>query len=115
MTRRVPFTVRVAPVCHVSFSPVRALRCAVLCRAVQVLVARIQGPESPFVQYIANLPVGVSGVPMFFPREALEAIEYPPVVEQVCSNVLCCAVVGCAVVGCVGVCPADVRRQTCIQ
>jgi hypothetical protein len=49
----------------------------------QVLVARIQGPDSPFAAYVANLPVGVSGVPMFYPREALEAIEYPPVVEQV--------------------------------
>jgi len=50
---------------------------------VQVLAARIQGPDSPFAHYIANLPIGISGVPMFFPREALEAIEYPPVVEQV--------------------------------
>lgn len=54
---------------------------------VQVLVARIQGPDSPFAAYVANLPVGVSGVPMFYPREALEAIEYPPVVEQVRTDV----------------------------
>jgi hypothetical protein len=51
--------------------------------ALQVLVQRIAGPSSHFATYISYLPVGVSGVPMFFPREALEAIEYPPVVEQV--------------------------------
>jgi cytochrome b subunit of formate dehydrogenase len=55
----------------------------------QVLVQRIAGPSSHFATYISYLPVGVSGVPMFFPREALEAIEYPPVVEQV-SVLLCC-------------------------
>jgi histone-lysine N-methyltransferase SETD3 len=33
--------------------------------------------------YIVNLPVGVTGIPMFFPREAIAAIEYPPVSEQV--------------------------------
>jgi histone-lysine N-methyltransferase SETD3 len=51
--------------------------------ALQVLVHRIAGPSSHFATYISYLPIGVSGVPMFFPREALEAIEYPPVVEQV--------------------------------
>jgi hypothetical protein len=58
--------------------------------ALQVLVQRIAGPASHFATYISYLPVGVSGVPMFFPREALEAIEYPPVVEQVrCTCLLC--------------------------
>lgn len=66
------------------------LRCGTIL-LLQVLVARIQGPDSPFAHYIANLPVGVSGVPMFFAREALEAIEYPPVVEQVRFGVLSCA------------------------
>ena len=56
----------------------------------QVLVARIQGQESPFAHYIANLPVGVAGVPMFFPRGTLEALEYPPVVEQVCAGPQSC-------------------------
>eukprot|EP00775_Hariotina_reticulata_P007813 gene7813-8010_t len=51
--------------------------------ALQVLVQRVAGAQSPFATYISQLPVGVSGVPMFFPREALEALEYPPVVEQV--------------------------------
>lgn len=57
--------------------------CCPSCLCLQVLVQRIHGPDSPFAAYIANLPVGVSGVPMFYPREALEALEYPPVVEQV--------------------------------
>jgi hypothetical protein len=62
-----------------------------LCSSLQVLVQRIAGPSSHFATYISYLPVGVSGVPMFFPREALEAIEYPPVVEQVrASAVLYC-------------------------
>ncbi|WIA31032.1 hypothetical protein OEZ86_001070 [Tetradesmus obliquus] len=51
--------------------------------ALQLLTQRIAGPGSHYATYISYLPVGVSGVPMFFPREALEAIEYPPVVEQV--------------------------------
>eukprot|EP00879_Flechtneria_rotunda_P001900 GHRR01002073.1.p1 GENE.GHRR01002073.1~~GHRR01002073.1.p1 ORF type:complete len:603 (+),score=223.44 GHRR01002073.1:581-2389(+) len=51
--------------------------------AVQVLVHRLAGANSPFATYISYLPIGVSGVPMFFCKEALEAMEYPPVVEQV--------------------------------
>ena len=49
----------------------------------QVLAHRVKGPDSPFSLYISNLPVGVSGVPMFYPREALGAIEYAPVTQQV--------------------------------
>ena len=49
----------------------------------QLLSHRLQGPESPIGTYIANLPVGITGIPMFFPREAIAAIEYPPVSEQV--------------------------------
>jgi hypothetical protein len=49
----------------------------------QLLHERLQGPDSPFAAYIANLPAGFEGVPMFFPREAIEAIDYAPVVEQV--------------------------------
>ena len=48
-----------------------------------MLAHRVKGPDSPFSLYISNLPVGVSGVPMFFPREALSAIEYAPVTQQV--------------------------------
>ena len=51
--------------------------------ASQVVAHRVQGPESPFSLYIQNLPVGVSGIPMFFDRQALRAIEYAPVTRQV--------------------------------
>ena len=49
----------------------------------QLLSNRLRGPESHFSIYISNLPVGFSGIPMFFPKEAIMAIEYPPVSEQV--------------------------------
>lgn len=49
----------------------------------QLLAHRVQGAESPLSTYITNLPVGVPGIPMFFSREAIAAIEYPPVSEQV--------------------------------
>lgn len=49
----------------------------------QLLSHRIQGPESRLGTYIVNLPRGFTGIPMFFPREAIAAIEYPPVSEQV--------------------------------
>ncbi|KIY97203.1 hypothetical protein MNEG_10760 [Monoraphidium neglectum] len=51
--------------------------------ALALLAHRAAGPSSPFAPYIAQLPRGFPGVPMFFSREALEAIDYPPVVEQV--------------------------------
>lgn len=43
----------------------------------------MQGEASLFSTYIANLPVGVPGLPMFFNGEALAALQYPPVTEQV--------------------------------
>lgn len=48
-----------------------------------MLAHRIQGADSVFSSYIQNLPVGVSGIPMFFAREPLRAIEYAPVTQQV--------------------------------
>eukprot|EP00798_Chlamydomonas_sp_ICE-L_P020881 gene20881-27724_t len=33
--------------------------------------------------YISQLPVGVTGIPMFFSGECITAIEYPPVSEQI--------------------------------
>ncbi|KAF8068228.1 SETD3 [Scenedesmus sp. PABB004] len=51
--------------------------------ALQLLAQRVAGGGSAFAPYVAQLPVGVAGVPMFFARDALEAVEYPPVVEQV--------------------------------
>mmetsp|Transcript_24988 Transcript_24988/g.54325 ORF Transcript_24988/g.54325 Transcript_24988/m.54325 type:complete len:401 (+) Transcript_24988:697-1899(+) len=49
----------------------------------QVVAHRLQGADSKFSTYVSNLPVGVSGIPMFFPGDAIAAIEYPPVSEQV--------------------------------
>lgn len=54
-----------------------------LARWPQVLAQRVRGGESRFAPYISHLPIGVAGLPMFFPREALQALEYPPVIEQV--------------------------------
>lgn len=36
-----------------------------------------------FWPYIAALPSAFPGVPLFFPREAVEALQYPPIVQQV--------------------------------
>ena len=45
----------------------------------QVLRERVLGPDSAFQPYISNLPVGVPGIPIFFPPDAIEALEqYPP-------------------------------------
>ena len=57
--------------------------CQHVSTCVQVLAHRIQGSESFFSSYIQNLPVGVSGIPMFFAREPLKAIAYAPVTQQV--------------------------------
>ena len=72
----------------------------------QLIAHRLRGPDSPLSTYITNLPVGFSGIPMFFGKEvsfrhrwpslaqptpnnyfvflqAIMAIDYPPVGEQV--------------------------------
>ena len=42
------------------------------------------GDASPYATYLANLPVGVPGIPIFFGAEAMAALQqYPPVSEQV--------------------------------
>jgi len=51
--------------------------------ALQLLAHRLQGDASPFEPYIANLPQGFPGLPMFFPPDAVQALSYPPVTEQV--------------------------------
>jgi hypothetical protein len=51
--------------------------------ALALLAQRASGGASPFAPYVSALPRGFPGVPMFFSREAIEAIDYPPVVEQV--------------------------------
>lgn len=54
-----------------------------LFRFVQLLSHRVRGADSKFSTYIKYLPIGVSGVPQFFPKAAVDMIEYPPVSEQV--------------------------------
>lgn len=54
----------------------------------QVLAHRVAGDASPFAPYISQLPRGVPGLPMFFSGEAVEALQYPPLVEQVCTHSL---------------------------
>lgn len=51
--------------------------------ALQLLANRLQGPDSAFAEYISNLPRGVPGIPTFFRPQAVEALDYPPVVQQV--------------------------------
>eukprot|EP00887_Chlorella_sp_A99_P000675 scaffold5.g675.t1 len=51
--------------------------------ALQVLAERVKGGASSFAPYVAALPVGVPGLPMFFHGPSLAALEYPPVTEQV--------------------------------
>lgn len=51
--------------------------------ALALLAHRAAGADSPFAPYVSHLPRGFPGIPMFFSREAIEAIDYPPVVEQV--------------------------------
>ena len=36
-----------------------------------------------FGAYISNLPIGVAGLPMFFPPQSIRELSYPPLVEQV--------------------------------
>ncbi|KAG2438459.1 hypothetical protein HYH02_010913 [Chlamydomonas schloesseri] len=51
--------------------------------ALQLIAQRLQGGESQFASYIAELPKGFPGIPMFFPRTALDMIDYPPCSQQV--------------------------------
>ena len=53
------------------------------CPRLQLLSHRLQAEGSSLATYVANLPIGIPGIPMFFPREAIAALEYPPVGEQV--------------------------------
>ena len=50
---------------------------------VQLLLHRVLGESSPFASYISALPVGVPGIPAFYSAEAVAALQYPPVSEQV--------------------------------
>lgn len=51
--------------------------------ALKLLYERYRGDQSPFAPYIASLPVGFPGVPIFWSKAELDALEYPPVSSQV--------------------------------
>ncbi|KAJ9518421.1 hypothetical protein QJQ45_018445, partial [Haematococcus lacustris] len=51
--------------------------------ALQLLNHRLMAASSPYAAYIAQLPVRVAGVPTFFSREAINALEHLPMIEQV--------------------------------
>jgi histone-lysine N-methyltransferase SETD3 len=51
--------------------------------ALKLLYERYRGEESSYAPYIANLPVGFPGVPIFYGKDDLDALEYPPVSSQV--------------------------------
>jgi len=51
--------------------------------ALKLLYERYRGDESPFAPYISSLPVGFPGVPIFWSKAELDALEYPPVSSQV--------------------------------
>lgn len=51
--------------------------------ALALLAARAAGGDSAFAAYVSHLPRGFPGVPVFYSREAIDALDYPPVVEQV--------------------------------
>ena len=49
----------------------------------RLLLERALGTRGRHCEYVSNLPTAVQGVPMFFGQEAIEAIQYPPVLQQV--------------------------------
>jgi hypothetical protein len=51
--------------------------------ALALLRERARGETSPWHSYIAALPAAFPGVPLFWRREAVDALDYPPVAGQV--------------------------------
>jgi hypothetical protein len=51
--------------------------------ALKVLYERTLGEDSAFWPYIENLPVGFSGIPLFYTKNDIDALEYPPVSGQI--------------------------------
>ena len=48
-----------------------------------LLVERLMGDQSHFWPYLQTLPNGVPGLPLFYSETALQALQYPPLIEQV--------------------------------
>jgi histone-lysine N-methyltransferase SETD3 len=51
--------------------------------ALALLRERALGPESSYAPYVEALPAAFPGVPLFWGPEAIAALDYPPVAEQV--------------------------------
>ena len=51
--------------------------------ALKLLYERYRGEDSSFAPYITYLPVAFPGIPIFFGKSDLDALEYPPVSAQV--------------------------------
>eukprot|EP00201_Polytomella_parva_P005787 CAMPEP_0175080622 /NCGR_PEP_ID=MMETSP0052_2-20121109/25621_1 /TAXON_ID=51329 ORGANISM="Polytomella parva, Strain SAG 63-3" /NCGR_SAMPLE_ID=MMETSP0052_2 /ASSEMBLY_ACC=CAM_ASM_000194 /LENGTH=563 /DNA_ID=CAMNT_0016351365 /DNA_START=76 /DNA_END=1768 /DNA_ORIENTATION=+ len=51
--------------------------------ALKLLNQRSMGSESRYDTYIKNLPATFPGIPTFFGKDAIDAIDYPPVVRQI--------------------------------
>lgn len=51
--------------------------------ALQLLAKRLEGGAGSHDSYVRALPRGFPGLPMFFPPEAVQALEYPPVTSQI--------------------------------
>jgi len=51
--------------------------------AVKLIHERLKGQDGFFWPYIANLPVGFPGLPLFFESDAIRLIEYPSVSHQI--------------------------------
>ena len=49
----------------------------------KLLVERLKADGSRFWPYLQSLPLGVPGVPLFFNEAAINALQYPPLIEQV--------------------------------
>jgi len=49
----------------------------------RVLLERSKGIISPHGPYVAFLPMTIEGVPIFFSKEEIEALQYPPVERQI--------------------------------
>lgn len=51
--------------------------------ALPLLAERLAGESSRYAPYISRLPAAIEGVPTFFGPEAISALQYPPLSEQV--------------------------------
>ncbi|PNH06028.1 hypothetical protein TSOC_007634 [Tetrabaena socialis] len=51
--------------------------------ATKLIAERLRGDESAFCSYLRLLPSALPGIPMFFQKRGVDALDYPPVTAQV--------------------------------